>query len=723
MPDGAIVGAGIGCHTMITIGTEGRAGDIVGITCMGNEGSQWIGMAPFVETDHLFQNLGDGTFFHSGQLAIPAAIAAGSHITFKILWNGAVAMTGGQDPTGRLELRDMASQLLAQGVRRVIVTTDDPDRTRRERLPVGVETWPRHDMLEAQRELAATDGVTVLIHDQRCAAEVRRDRKRGTLPTPPTRIAINHRVCEGCGDCARVSNCLSVHPVDTPFGRKTTIDQTTCNLDESCLEGDCPAFVTVTRRPDRWWRRRRRAAADRFPAVPEGLPDPPASHPGEVSVHITGIGGTGVVTVAQVIGTAAMLGGAEVSGLDQIGLSQKAGPVVSDLRISHGQAADSSRVGLGQADLLLAFDLLVAASWTGRAAATGERTGVVGSLAVTPPGAKIAEQALAMPSREELVARVDAVTRPDARHWADADAVTMAFFGDTVQANMFVVGMALQSGLLPVDHELVEHAIELNGVAVDRNLAALRWGRWQVADRTVVENEVASRIPPVASPVPLPAAFDATITELAMGDTEVEHTLSRLTADLIGFQNQKLARRYLDFVREVEDRERAVAPSSRRLTLAVAVGLHKLLAYKDEYEVARLLLDDDGNAPVREVAAPGDKVEWRLHPPALRSVGRSSKISLSTRWRPMIRLLAGAKRLRGTWLDPFGKSKVRRTERRLPEEYQKAIRGALASVTAQSLDRAVELAELPDLVRGYEHIKLANVVEFRRRLEMVGSAG
>jgi indolepyruvate ferredoxin oxidoreductase len=442
-----------------------------------------------------------------------------------------------------------------------------------------------------------------------------------------------------------------------------------------------------------------------------------------VSVHITGVGGTGVVTVAQVIGTAAMLGGAEVSGLDQIGLSQKAGPVVSDLRITRGPRAESSRVGQGQADLLLAFDLLVAASWTGRAAARVDRTGVVGSLTVTPPGAKVADPALPMPTQDELVDRVHAVTRPEARHWADADAITTALFGDSVNANVFVLGMALQAGLLPVDHRHVEHALELNGVAVERNLAALTWGRWWVADRTEVEAAVADRTPEPPPPPRVPAAFDAEITELAMGDTEVEAVLTRLTADLIDYQNRRLAHRYLDFVAEVEEHERAVAPSSRALTLATAVGYHKLLAYKDEYEVARLLLDDDANRDIRALAGPGDRVAWRLHPPTLRALGRSSKIALSTRWRPAIRLLASGRRLRGHWFDPFGWARLRRIERKLPAEYCDVLRTQLASLGPDTLAQAIEVAELPDLVRGYEAVKLVTVAEFRRRLGQADAAG
>ena len=292
--------------------------------------------------------------------------------------------TGGQDPTGQIDIDRVCHQLLAQGVRRVIITSEDPARARSLALPVEVEVWHRDRLLEAQRVLSAIEGVTVLIHDQRCAAELRRDRKRGRIKPPATRVVINHRICEGCGDCATVSNCLSVQPIDTPFGRKTTIDQDSCNLDYSCIKGDCPAFVSITRKPDRPWRRRTDPAESRFPAVPEGIADPPPCTDTDLNVHITGIGGTGVVTVSQIIGTAAMLEGSEVAGLDQTGLSQKAGPVVSDIRISSAQRSRSNRVALGQADLLLAFDLLVAASWTGLSATDPGRSAVVRLARVDP---------------------------------------------------------------------------------------------------------------------------------------------------------------------------------------------------------------------------------------------------------------------------------------------------------------------------------------------------
>ncbi|MCY3851868.1 MAG: indolepyruvate ferredoxin oxidoreductase family protein [Acidimicrobiaceae bacterium] len=714
--EGTLVGAGIGCHAMVMMGGEPRYGDISGITCMGAEGTQWIGMSPFVEADHIVQNLGDGTFFHSGQLAITAAVASGANITYKLLWNRAVAMTGGQDPTGQIDLDRVCHQLLALGVRRVIITSEDPGRARSLSLPVEVDVWHRDRLLEAQRTLSAIDGVTVLIHDQRCAAELRRDRKRGRVKSPPTRVVINHRVCEGCGDCATISNCLSVQPIDTPFGRKTTIDQHSCNLDFSCMSGDCPAFISITDKPGRPWRNAAPPARAKFPAVPDGIADPPSGTVGDapdLNVHITGIGGTGVVTASQIIGTAAMLEGLEVAGLDQTGLSQKAGPVVSDIRISSGDRAGSNRVALGQADLLLAFDLLVASSWTGLGTADPARTAVVGSLELTPPGAKTAHPEIDMPTRQELLKRITDMARADSCHWAPSAATTAALVGDAVGANIFVVGMAVQSGLLPISPQALEQAIELNGVAVDLNLAAFGWGRWQIADPDLVAAQVSARDPRASTPA-LSGMLQDRIQALGGNDALLTEELSRFSAELTAFQNRRTALWYLDQLDGIAARVESIDPAqTRQILTAAASGLFKLVAYKDEYEVARLMLDPDGHQAAHDAARPGDRIAWQLHPPSLRALGRSQKISFSTRWRPMFRLLKSAKRLRGTPFDFFGWSKLRRIERALPNEYLAALRACL---DAEDLARAQQVAEAADLVRGFESVKLRNVERFRERI-------
>ncbi|MDJ0870105.1 MAG: indolepyruvate ferredoxin oxidoreductase family protein [Myxococcota bacterium] len=729
VPEGSLVAAGIGCHTMVMLMDPKRVGEITALSCMGNEGTQWIGMSGFVERPHLVQNLGDGTYFHSGQLAVQAAVAAGVDITYKLLWNGSVAMTGGQTVQGQGSLASVARVLLAQGVSRVLVTSDDPEREAYRALPAGVEVWSRSRLLEAQETLAQISGVTVLVHDQACAAQARRARKRKLVPTPDLRVVINPRICEGCGDCGRVSNCLSVQPVDTPFGRKTRIDQTTCNLDFSCLEGDCPSFMTVSGpgRFARLWRRLRGARVTE--AVPEARPAapvPPASLPEPVlrvdaddfAVRITGIGGTGIVTVSQVLGTAAAFDGYEVRGLDQIGLSQKAGPVVSDLRLRRGAPAETNRLGSGQADLILACDALVAGSPNGLGVASPERTAVVGSTTATPTGAMIASPGTELPASSRLEARLAARTREGHRHWADASAITTALFGNALTANFFVVGMAVQAGCLPIRAGSVERAIELNGVAVEQNVAAFRWGRCRIADPETLRAALAEQQAPAPADraAVLPDGLASRVAELAHGDAELRETIALLCRDLVAYQDVRLAEGYLATVAEVAEREAAVVPGSTRLTLSVSRGLHKLLAYKDEYEVARLMLLDEGLADARALAAPGARIAWRLHPPLLRALGLTRKIAVPSWAAPLFRLLAWARWLRGTPLDLFGRTRIRRIERELPGEYRAAIRRVLTDLKPELLDDAVAIAGLPGQVRGFEDIKLASVNQYRARV-------
>ncbi len=728
VPEGAMVGAGIGCHTMTLLMDPDRVGDIAGITCMGNEGTQWIGMSDFVETNHMFQNLGDGTYFHSGQLAVQAAVAAGVNITYKLLFNGTVAMTGGQHPEGQLDISRVVDMLRAEGVAGIIVTTDDVHRHRRE-LPGSVKVWDRDRLMEAQELLAATPGVTVLIHDQPCAAELRRARKRGKIATPNQRVVINQRICEGCGDCGDVSNCLSVQPVDTPFGRKTHIDQTTCNLDFSCLEGDCPSFMTVTTgEPGLLSRLLGRGKARLGPDIavpvaptPPEVPDPVLLVPdSEFAMRITGIGGTGVVTVSQVLGTAAMLEGYQVRGLDQIGLSQKAGPVVSDVRLSRSGPTFTNRLGEAQADLLLAFDQLVAASPRGLLTCRGDRTVVVGSTSATPTGAMITHPELRLPRPEELAERIAERTRAE-HFWADAQAVTEDLFGSTTTANLFVVGMAVQAGALPIDPGKLEKAIELNGVAVDANIAAFRWGRVQIADPEAVQRARgnANPEPRTEAHEATPEHFPARLDRLELPAGSRAH-LSMLAGELVQWGDESTATAWFDFLDRVHRAEKQVDPAGTRLVTAVADGLFKLTAYKDEYEVARLMLDEAATTEARHVAGEGGKVSWKLHPPMLRALGMKNKITVGPWATPAIRALARGKRLRGTARDPFGRARVRRIERQLPGEYTEALEAALAKLDRVNIDTVVELARSAEMVRGYEDIKLANVERFRRRMAELG---
>ncbi len=730
VPEGSLVGAGIGCHTMTLFMDEDRVGNIAGITAMGNEGTQWIGMAPFLDTPHLFQNLGDGTYFHSGQLAVQAAIASGVNITYKLLYNGTVAMTGGQDPQGQLPVADVARTLLTQGVARVLVTSDDPKNSSYKALPKSVEVWDRTRLIEAQELLAKVPGVTVLIHDQACAAEARRDRKRGIVETPNQRVVINPRICEGCGDCGQVSNCLSVQPVETVFGRKTQIDQTTCNLDYSCLEGDCPSFMTITtKEPSKWSKRltsllptpkKTEKGPDPFlkkgvrpPLVDRELPAPVLLvDENDFAMRITGIGGTGVVTVAQVLGTAAMLDGFHVRGLDQIGLAQKAGPVISDVRLSKSRPSYTNRLGEGQADLLLAFDQLVAASDKGELTSDPDVTHVVGSTTATPTTSMITHPSLTMPSPDELAHRIGLRTKPN-HHWADAQAITTDIFGLATTANLFIVGIAVQAGVLPIDPQHLEAAITLNGVAVDANIEAFRFGRLHVVDPDAVDaarHQQTGTTDTVAKPEHSSDRLDA------LGVTgDLRDRLSLFAGELEAWGDKSTTGAWFDVLDRVAEAERQVVDSTDLLA-AVGAGLFKLVAYKDEYEVARLMTLDEGLEPANDVAGASGSIAWKLHPPMLRALGMDTKITIGSWATPGVKALARAKKIRGSALDPFGRAEVRRVERELPVEYIDAIDQVLGVLSAENHAEAVAIAELPDLVRGYEDIKLANVDIYRAQL-------
>ena len=701
--EGTLVGGGIGCHAMVAMMEPERVGDIVGLTAMGSEGAQWIGMAPFVQRRHLVQNIGDGTFFHSGSLAIRAAVAAGIDITYKLLYNGTVAMTGGQHASGAMDVPAVARWLLLEGVQRVIVTTDDPQRydaaaragDEHSMIPDGVEVWDRTRLAEAQRVLAGIAGVTVLIHDQACAAENRRARHRGTLATPAFRVVINERVCEGCGDCGDKSNCLSVQPVDTPYGRKTRIHQTSCNFDFSCLQGDCPAFATVSvdSQPDGG----AISAIDPDAVSVDDLPDPaPLVDADEFNVRISGIGGTGVVTLSQVLGTAAMLDGAEVRGLDQTGLSQKAGPVVSDLLISRRQCPASNHISQERVDCFIATDLLVAASENHRRGAGAGRTVLIASTTEVPTGRMVVHPTTAFPTLETLTERMDAVSRPQHNRYVDAGTLTTALFGSAMSANMFIVGVAVQAGALPLPPATIERAIELNGVAVTRNIAAFRWGRRWAAEPTTVD-----------------AAAGLHTTDRS---ETLDELIERLATDLCGHSSARLARRYRDLLAQVREREHSIARDSQILTRTVAVNLHKLMAYKDEYEVARLLMLDESRRGYEEVGGRRTKVTFLLHPPILRALGVDRKIRLRRSGAITMRLLRHGKFLRGSLLDPFRWGEVRRHEREMIPEYEAAVRLLCERLSPESLHDAVEIAALADQVRGYEHIKIARARAYREEL-------
>ncbi|MEU8269966.1 indolepyruvate ferredoxin oxidoreductase family protein [Sphaerisporangium sp. NPDC049002] len=720
VPEGTLVGAGIGCHTMVLFMDESQAGEVSGLTQMGGEGAQWIGMEPFLDRDHLVQNIGDGTFLHSGSLAVRAAVAAGSRITFKLLYNSAVAMTGGQRAVGGMAVPEITRLLAAEGVRKIIVTTEDPARYRGVRLAAGAEVWHRDLLDRAQETLAAVDGVTVLVHDQECAAEKRRKRRRGKAVAPATRVVVNERVCEGCGDCGAKSNCLSVQPVETEFGRKTRIHQASCNVDYSCLDGDCPSFLTVTPAGDA---RERKPRAARLWEPPEEAPEPVPSVPADrFAMRITGVGGTGVVTLAQIISVAATLDGRHVRSLDQTGLAQKGGAVVSDVKITTEPAEESNKIAEGGCDLYLAADLLVAADAANLAVASPLRTVTVLSTAEVPTGRMVADPGLAFPRANDVVDRVVSASRGEDSVVIDAQELAGRLLGDDQHVNLVLLGAAYQAGALPVSAASLERAIELNGVAVAANMRAFRLGRHVVhapGDPGLLASPPGE---PAGTPVTPGTEAEALIDMVkAEPGSELERLVTVRVPELIAYQDARYAERYAQLVGRVREAEAAVTGETT-LAEAVARHLHKLMAYKDEYEVARLCLDPAVQADIDERFGAGAKVRWRLHPPLLRAIGLRRKISLGPWFRPAFRLLYAMRGLRGTPWDPFGHAHLRKVERGLVEEYAALVEECVSGLTATTHERAVELAGLPDLIRGYEQVKLAGVERYRERLAALREA-
>ena len=713
VPAGSMVGGGIGCHSLVMMLAPDAVGDVVGLTQMGGEGAQWIGMAPFMkERRHLLQNIGDGTFHHSGSLAVRAAVASGANITFKLLYNSAVAMTGGQQPAGAMPVPALTRTLLAEGVRRVIVTTDEVSRYRWTRLGPRVEVRHRDRIVEAQEELSRVAGVTVLIHDQECATELRRKRKRGLAPDPAGRIMINERICEGCGDCGAKSNCLSVQPADTEFGRKTVIDQSSCNKDYSCVAGDCPSFVSVV--PGRKAGNRGRALA---PALEDGqLPEPPGAGavPAAHMTRITGVGGSGVVTLAQVLTAAALLAGRDVRTLDQTGLAQKGGAVVSDIKISAVAVDQSNKATAGECDLYLGCDLLVAADAKNLGVAATDRTIAIVSTSKVPTGAMVTGTAARFPDIGTITERIKGATVAAGSVFVDARHLSVTLLGSDQFANLFLTGIAYQTGTLPLPGSAIEDAIELNGVQVHQNLQAFRWGRQYVANPDEFASAVAGLTPAAREQAPTSAERELIDEVGAAPGSELERMLTVRVPDLVAYQGLDYARDYARFVARVAEAEQAVAVGTE-LSEEVARNLYKLMAYKDEYEVARLVLDPLARAAVRAEFGPGAKEYHLLHPPVLRALGMKRKIRLGPWCRPGFAVLRAMKALRGTPLDPFGRTRVRRTERELIAEYRVMIEGALAGLRSETYAWAVKLAGLPDMIRGYEEVKLANVEKYRVR--------
>jgi indolepyruvate ferredoxin oxidoreductase len=688
VPEGTRAYAGIGCHYM----AQWMDRSTSGYTHMGGEGANWIGEAPFSNRPHVFQNLGDGTYNHSGYLAIRAAVAADVNITYKILFNDAVAMTGGQPNDGGLTVPQIARQVAAEGVKRVVLVSDEPWKyPRSEDWPRGLTIHHRDELMKVQSELAEIPGVTVLIYDQTCAAEKRRRRKRGLYPDPDKRVIINELVCEGCGDCGVQSNCVSVQPLETEWGRKRTIDQPSCNKDFSCIRGFCPSFVTVH------GAKLKKGSGVSEPDV--ALPEPKLTliadgHP--YSMIVTGVGGTGVVTVGAIIGMAAHLDGKGVGIIDMAGLAQKGGAVYSHVRIANKpQDIHAIRIAAGSADLVLGGDIVVAGNKKILAAVKHDATRMVINLAEFLPGDFTRNADFSLPTERLKRAIVAAAGRSNS-YFIDASRLTTALLGQAMGANMFLLGYAYQIGALPLSAAALEKAIELNGQAVEMNQAAFRWGRRAAVDAAAIEN--------LAEPAP-EAASDA--RRLSQSFDEM---VARRVAFLTAYQNTRYAERYRAWVDRARTAEAQKAPGKCGLAEAVARYLFKLMAYKDEYEVARLYADEAFLKQVKaEVDGENLRFEFHLAPPLLARrdsvTGLPKKMTFGPWMLSVFRLLARLRFLRGTPLDPFGYSAERRTERRLIADYEALLDEILPKLDADNHHLAVGLAAIPEKIRGFGHVK------------------
>ena len=700
-PEGSIVSAGIGCHTMAMWMDR----NVVMGTHMGAEGAQWIGMAPFTDTKHIFQNMGDGTYAHSGSLAIRYCASTDTNITFKLLRNAHTSMTGGQAIQGEEPIGPLVAELLANGVKKVIVTSDEPEAI--SGLPGGTEVWHRDRLDEAQRALAAIPGTTVLVHAQECAAELRRARSRGKAEEPAEVTVINERVCEGCGDCGVKSNCMSVEPVQTEFGRKTRIHQSSCNKDFSCVKGFCPSFLTVTPNaaPASDGKKKKKG---RIPQLERELPAPVNKVDDSLGfgIHVMGIGGTGSVTVVATIAAAARLEGKHVIGLDQTGLAQKGGAVISDIKITHQPFSGSNKVSDGRTDLYLGFDILNATDPKNLDKCLPERTIAVVSTTRTPTGQMIANRKTLFPIVPDLTAGIDRVTRKEHNVFLDGQALAEGLFGDAMATNNFMVGVAYQAGTIPLKAESIEAAIKASGVGVEQSIAAFRWGRMAVVDRNFVLAEVAKYAPKVAKPELSAAARVIVDATGAMGETM--RLLEVRVPDLIDYQDEAYAKRYADVIKRVVAAEAKAAPGQTGLSEAAARYLYKLMAYKDEYEVARLHTDPAFLAQLDAMFPHGYSVKYNLAPPTISkrdAQGHLIKQQFGPWMRSAFGWLKKFKGLRGGALDLFGKTDERRSERRLIDEYVQELDTICASLQPHNHAAAVALASVPDEIRGYGHVK------------------
>jgi indolepyruvate ferredoxin oxidoreductase len=705
VPEGSHAQAGIGCHFMASWMNR----DTEGLIQMGGEGVDWVSHAMFTKVPHVFQNLGDGTYYHSGYLAIRQAVAAKTTITYKILFNDAVAMTGGQPVDGVISVDGIARQVEAEGVKQVVVMSDDIGKydAIKHRFPHGTEFHDRSELDAVQRRLREVEGVTVLIYEQTCAAEKRRRRKKGEMVDPAKRLFINEQVCEGCGDCSVQSNCVAVLPHETEFGRKRKIDQSSCNKDYSCAKGFCPSFVGVV-----GGKLRKKAGAlaasgsggqDAFRAKVDALPLPtPHAWTGPYDLLVTGVGGTGVVTVGALIAMAAHLEGKSASVLDFMGFAQKGGAVLSFVRLADVPSRlNQVRIDTQQADALLACDLVVGASADALQTVRHGRTRVLANTHETPVAESLRnpDASLKVPA---LLEKLRFAAGPERVETLDAQALAQDFLGDTIVSNIIALGYAWQRGLVPVSLAALLRAIELNNVAIDANKAAFSLGRLAAADPAGCAQLLDAH---ESAPDPAHESLDALV--------------ARGVAHLTGYQNAAYAQRYANFVNTVRVREMQVgADPALPLTRAVAQSLLKLMAYKDEYEVARLYTDGRFQQQLKQQFDGDFALEFYMAPPAIAKAKNGQppkKVRLGGWMLPAMKLLAKGRVLRGSVLDVFGRTEERRMERALIERYRERVQALLPGLTPDRVKTASEIAALPLQMRGFGHVKLANVTLARIR--------
>ena len=696
VPEGSKQLLGIGCHWLATLMER----DTVTYPHMGGEGVNWVGAAPFVKTEHMFVNVGDGTWYHSGSMAIRQAVAAKVNLTVKILYNDAVAMTGGQPVDGPISVRHVLAEVASEGVQRIALVSATPEQYNVAELPAGVTLHHRDELDRLQRELRAFKGVSVIVYEQTCATELRRRRGKKEVPDPARRVFINDRVCEGCGDCSVQSNCLSVQPLETEFGRKRVIDQSACNKDFSCLKGFCPSFVTIEGGTLK--KRRGVAFGDELFA---GLPEP-AVQPveGVYGVMVTGIGGTGVVTIANLIGAAAQKEGRFTQALDLTGMAQKFGAVYCHLQIAAGlDELHATRLSYGKAHLLLGADLVVAASEESLSRLRRGVTRAAVNAHETVTGAFTRDIGFHLPvsAMERAVADFCGAGRAE---FFDSTELARDLTGDTIGANMMLLGYACQKGWLPVRHTTLEEAIEENGVAVPYNLKVFRLGRLLAAAPEQVKALAAEGKVPRDSLRP---------------SAGVDELIARREADLAAYQDAAYARRYRDLVDQVRSVETRVAAGTTALTEAVARNLYKLMAIKDEYEVARLYTDGAFEQAIADQFEGPFTLNFHFAPPLLArtdpNTGHPRKTAYGPRMHRHLRWLAGMKRFRGGPLDVFNRTEERRTDRRILQDYEDTLRACLGGLVGERLGQLVDIARLPEAIRGYGHLRESSQAEYAAR--------